>query len=82
MRGMVGKADRGWLPSRAPLGYSNDKLEHTIIEDTERFELVRKMWDMMLTGNYTPPQIRKIVNEEWGFKTPKTKRSGGTHFKT
>ncbi len=77
MRGMVGKADRGWLPSRAPLGYFNDKLEHTIIEDPERFHLVRKMWDMMLTGNYTAPKILEIVNKEWGFRTPKTKRGGG-----
>lgn len=80
MRGMVGKADRGWLPSRAPLGYLNDKLEHTIIEDPERFHLVRKMWDMMLTGNYTPPQIREIANSEWGFRTPKTKRDGGVEI--
>jgi hypothetical protein len=77
MRGMIGKADRGWLPSRAPLGYKNDLLEHTIYEDPERFLLVRKMWDMMLTGNYTPPQIREIANKEWGFRTPKTKRNGG-----
>jgi len=76
-RGMEGKADRGWLPSRAPLGYKNELLEHTIIEDPERFQLVRKMWEMMLTGNYTPPQIREIVNNEWGFRTAKTKRSGG-----
>jgi site-specific DNA recombinase len=80
MRGMVGKADRGWLPSRAPLGYLNDKLEHTIIEDQERFHLVRKMWDMMLTGNYTPPQIREIANSEWGYRTPKTKRDGGVEI--
>lgn len=80
MRGMVGKADRGWLPSRAPLGYLNDKLEHTIIEDTERFHLVRKMWDMMLTGNYTPPQIREIANTKWGFRTPRTKRDGGVEI--
>lgn len=77
MRGMVGKADRGWLPSRAPMGYLNDKLEHTIIEDKDRFDLVRKMWDMMLTGNYTPSQILKTANDKWGFRTPKTKRSGG-----
>ncbi|HAW59716.1 MAG TPA: hypothetical protein DCX03_12060 [Bacteroidales bacterium] len=76
-RGMEGKADRGWLPSRAPLGYKNELLEHTIVEDPERFQLVRKMWDMMLTGNYTPPQIREIANNEWGFRTAKTKRSGG-----
>ena len=79
-RGMEGKADRGWLPSRAPLGYLNDKLEHTIIEDPERFQLVRKMWGMMLTGNYTPSQIRDVANKEWGFRTPKTKRDGGVEI--
>ena len=76
-RGMEGKADRGWLPSRAPLGYFNDVIEHTIIEDKERFVLVRKMWDLMLTGNYTPQQVRRVANNEWGFRTPKTKRGGG-----
>ena len=76
-RGMEGKADRGWLPSRATLGYLNEKLEHTIIEDKERFHLVRKMWDMMLTGNYTPIKILEIANNQWGFRTPKTKRNGG-----
>lgn len=76
-RGMEGKADRGWLPSRAPLGYLNNKLENTIIEDPERFQLVRKMWDLMLTGNYTPSKICDIANNEWGFQTSQTKRSGG-----
>ncbi len=76
-RGMEGKAGRGWLPSRAPLGYLNDKLEHTIIEDPERFQLVRKMWDLMLTGNYTPSKIREAATNEWGFRTPKTRRGGG-----
>jgi hypothetical protein len=76
-RGMVGKADRGWLPSRAPLGYLNEKIEHTIHEDPERFQLVRKMWDLMLTGNSVPSKICGIANKEWGFRTPKTKRSGG-----
>ncbi len=79
-RGMEGKADRGWLPSRAPLGYKNDLIKHIIIEDPERFHLVRKMWDMMLSGNYTVSQIKKIVNNEWGFRTVKTKRSGGTEI--
>ena len=76
-RGMEGKANRGWMPSCACLGYLNDKAENIIIPDKERFTLVRQMWDMMLSGNYTPPQIRKIANKEWGFKTPKHKRLGG-----
>jgi DNA invertase Pin-like site-specific DNA recombinase len=79
-RGMEGKADRGWLPSRAPLGYLNNTIEHTIVEDEERFHVVRKMWDLMLTGNCTPPQIREIANKEWGFRTPKTKRDGGVEI--
>ncbi len=76
-RGMEGKADRGWLPSRAPIGYLNEKLEHTIYEDPERFHLIRKMWDLMLTGNYTPTKIAEMANQEWGFLTAKRKRSGG-----
>ena len=77
-RGMQGKADRGWLPSRAPLGYynHNDNIVIDIRPDEERWDMVRKMWDLLLTGNYTVPQIQKIANEEWGFRTPKFKRSG------
>lgn len=79
-RGMEGKAERGHLPSRAPIGYLNDILTQTIIPDPERFVLVRKMWDLMLTGNYKPIQIMRIANEEWGFRTHKTKRSGGSEL--
>lgn len=81
-RGMLGKADRGWLPSRAPIGYLNDKLEKTIYEDPERFTTVRKMWDLMLTGNFPPTKIRDMANDEWGFRTHKTKRGGGGELST
>lgn len=81
-RGMEGKAERGWLPSRAPIGYLNEKLEHTIYEDPERFHLIRKMWDLMLTGNYTAPKIVEIANKEWGLRTPKSKRLGGKEMTT
>lgn len=77
MRGTKSKAQKGWMPSGAPLGYLNDKLEQIIVKDPDRFDMVRKMWDMMLTGNYTPRQILEIANNEWGFRTPKKKRSGG-----
>ncbi len=76
-RGMQSKADKGWLPSRAPLGYYNDLLIHEIYPDKERWDIVRKMWDLLLTGNYTVQQIHRIADVEWGFRTPKIKRSGG-----
>lgn len=66
----------GWLPNYAPLGYKNDKEGKTIIEDQERFPLVRKMWDLMLTGSYTVRQIHDIANNDWGFHTRKSKKSG------
>jgi hypothetical protein len=66
-RGLKTKVEKGWLPSLAPLGYLNDKSK--IIKDPERFELVRKMWDLMLTGIYSPPKILEIANNKWGLRT-------------
>ena len=68
-RGIESKFQKGWKPTLAPLGYLNDKAERTIVIDPERFNLIRKMWDLMLTGNYTPPKILDIANNEWGFRT-------------
>ena len=76
-RGMNSKIEKGWFPAVAPQGYLNDKVEHTIIKDAERFDLLRRAWDLMLTGNYTPPQILKILNGEWGYITRKTRKMGG-----
>ena len=79
-RGMRGRVEKGWMPNMAPLGYLNDRDDEDrgiIVEDPERFELVRKMWDLMLTGSYSPKKIVDIANDEWGFRTRKMKRIGG-----
>lgn len=75
-RGLLKKLNDGWQNGVAPLGYLNDKENKTITKDPERFNLVRKMWDLMLTGNYTPPKILDIANDEWGFRTRRFKRIG------
>jgi len=79
-RGLKEKAERGWRPGVAPIGYLNDRRDvkgnRTIIPDPTRFPLVRKMWDLMLTGAYTPPQILEIANSEWGLRTVKRNKSG------
>lgn len=71
-RGLRAKAERGWYPAPAPLGYLNSPYkkrgEKEIIKDPERFDLIRKMFDLMLTGNYTPPKILEIANRKWGFR--------------
>ena len=76
-RGLLKRLNTGWQNGIAALGYLNDKENKTITKDPERFNLIRKMWDLMLTGNYTPPRIMVIANKEWGFRTKKFKRMGG-----
>lgn len=76
-RGMLKKAKDGWLPTNAPVGYLNtpDRQKGTkiIIRDPDRFPLIKKMWDMMVSWQYTVPEILKIVNSEWGFRHRETR---------
>jgi len=75
-RGNRTKLEKGWRPNHAPLGYHNDPLTRTIVKDTERFDLIRRMFDEALAG--TPvSSIRTMANEEWNFRTPMRKRVGG-----
>lgn len=80
-RGLGDKADMGWMPGTAPLGYVNTKMaergKNYLKKDPERFALLRKAWDLMLTGNYSPPEILDKLNDEWGFRTRKTAIKGG-----
>jgi site-specific DNA recombinase len=80
-RGLNSKVKKGQAPILAPLGYLNTKHEargeNYIIKDPERFDLVRKIWDLMLTGEYSIPKLLKIVNDDWGMRTRKFKRRGG-----
>ena len=75
-RGNRAKAERGWRPSGVPVGYLNDQETGTIKADPERFPIVRRMWELLLSG--TPPRrIFEKANREWGFCTRKHKRIGG-----
>lgn len=76
-RGFRAKFEKGWLPGIAPLGYLNDKETRTIVSDAERFPLVRRMWDLMLTGTYSPRRIWEVAVHEWGLRTKQRKRIGG-----
>lgn len=76
-RGNRTKVENGWLPGMAPMGYLNDKETKTIVPDPDRFPLVRRMWELMLTGSSTPRRIWEIATQEWGLHTRKRKRIGG-----
>lgn len=80
-RGLKAKAEKGWLPGVAPTGYINNSYknmgEKDISPDPERFHLLRKAIDLVLSGNYTPIQALGVLNDDWGFKTLKRKHIGG-----
>ncbi len=78
-RGLNQACARGFRPSIAPIGYKNSKsrergVDEQIEVDEHNFRLVRKLFDYVLSKQYTPNQIRKIASEEWGFRTRKTKK--------
>ena len=80
-RGLHAKAEHGWYPGLAPLGYQNDRFKEQglrdIEKDPERFPLVRRMWDLMLTGTYSVPKIQRLANGAWGFRTRPIRSQGG-----
>jgi site-specific DNA recombinase len=94
--GMEQKAITGERPGSVALGYKKvpklDEHGEPIIrpkdqkvitytdKDPERYDLVNKMWTMLLSGKYSVAQIRKIANDEWHFTTREYKgrvRKGG-----
>jgi len=59
-RGLRQKLRRGEMPGLAPLGYLNDVRNHTIAKDSERFHLVKKLFSLYSTGNYSLKGLREI----------------------
>jgi site-specific DNA recombinase len=83
-RGNERKRQDGQLTGKAPEGYLNYRTalsgrgEASIIKDEERFPLLRKAFDLFLTGDYSVPAILTILNDEWGYKTVKRRKTGGS----
>jgi len=80
-RGLNTKIENGWYPGVAPAGYLNNTNrqtgENTLVKDPERFPLIRRIWDLMLTGHYSPRDILEQANGKWGFRTRPTRKMGG-----
>ena len=83
-RGLQKKVREGWMPSGAPIGYLNtpdrQKGFKTLQSDPERFPLVRRLFDLALTGNYSIAQIWDISRKELNLRTVPRKTIGGKHL--
>lgn len=82
-RGNDQQRKNGWLTYRSIPGYLNARNPNNlgqgiIIKDDERYPVIRKMWDLLLTGEYSVPTIQKIANDEWSYRSPIRRNSGGT----
>jgi len=75
------KLKEGYIPSgRLQEGYIHikDKRDRKINGiDKRRFILLQKAANLILDGIHTPMEALNILNEEWKYKTRKTKRMGG-----
>ena len=72
-RGLRARLDAGVRPGLAPIGYKNthyrEKGKENILVDEEKFYLVKKMFEMMLTGKYNVLDVLEMANNKWGLKT-------------
>ncbi len=79
-RGLKTKCEKGSQPGKAPLGYLNTPYlpggSRYIIKDPERFDTIKRIWEMMATGNYTVSELQNYLNNELGFRTRRFKREG------
>ena len=77
-RGIDKKAAMGIRPTLTPLGYLNSKTnlkgEETIFSDPKRFDLVKQLWQTMMTGNYSVPAMAKYANEILHLTQPPTRK--------
>jgi site-specific DNA recombinase len=65
-KGMREKAEQGIYPSRPPLGYRNNKLEHTIEVDPVKAPLAQRMFQLYAAGNHSLSSLRKQLKLEFG----------------
>ncbi len=76
-RGMASKAEKGGKNGVPPIGYLNDVINKTIITDSDRWELVRILWDKMLTGTYSIAELTRYADEELNLTLPVRGKTGG-----
>jgi len=62
IKGIRKRLERGEIVQHVPLGYLNDIKKHTARKDLDKFDLVRKIWDLALTGKHSLEELAKIAN--------------------
>ncbi len=64
-KGMREKAEQGIYPGRAPFGYKNNSLTRSIEIDPQRAPILRKIFEMYASGQYSLTALRDTVFKDF-----------------
>jgi site-specific DNA recombinase len=70
-KGMREKAEQGIYPSRPPVGYQNNKLQHSIEVDPQKAPMAKKMFELYASGQYSLSSLRVTLKKEFGINLAK-----------
>jgi site-specific DNA recombinase len=70
-KGMREKAEQGIYPSRPPLGYRNNKLEHSIEVDSQKAPIATRMFELYASGQHSLSGLRVALKTEFGVDLAK-----------
>lgn len=65
------KIEKWWSPWSLPEGYKRDHEDKTVLLDKVNSKLIRWMFELFLSWNYTISEIRYIANKQWWYLTRK-----------
>ncbi len=63
LKGMNQKVKNGGYPTLAGLGYLNDRQTRDVIKDLERWDKVKKLFQLAATGNRTIDELEEVAAE-------------------
>ena len=66
------KAEQGIYPSRPPLGYRNNKIEHTIEVDPAKAPIAKRMFELYASGQFSLELVRKSLRSDFDVKLSKS----------
>ncbi len=79
-KGLAEKAAQGKWPHRAPVGYVNNKMTHTIEPDPEKAALIRRLFEDYSTGEKSLVQLAEIAKGSGLFsRNSQTINKAGIH---
>jgi site-specific DNA recombinase len=66
-KGMREKAEQGIYPSRPPLGYRNNKIDHTIEVDPQKAPIARQLFERYGSGRFSLSALRQSIKSDYGM---------------